>query len=262
MKVSDVVRAIEAAAPLQLQDEWDNSGLQVGFPDSPVHRVLTCLDITEAVLDEASARGCDMIVSHHPLLFHPLRQVSCATYQQRCVVKALSAGIALYSAHTSLDNAPGGINYRIASIIGMHDLEWLQPLPGGNGGSGVIGTLDSVVPDVEFLKNLKQAFGVECLRHTAPAGRPVRTVAVCGGSGAFLMADALRLGADAFVTGEFHYHDYFEADGMLLAELGHYQSEKCAVGLLSDILSAALPELEVVPTGLVTNATCYDSFQV
>ena len=150
MKVSDAVRAIEAAAPLQLQDEWDNSGLQVGFPDAEIHRVLTCLDVTEEVLNEASERGCDMIVSHHPLLFHPLRQVSCTTYQQRCVVDALRHGIAIYSAHTSLDNAPGGINYRIAYVIGLEDLHWLQPRPCMDGGSGVIGTLQEAVPDTEF----------------------------------------------------------------------------------------------------------------
>lgn len=247
---------------MQLQDEWDNSGLQVGFPDAEIHRVLTCLDVTEEVLNEASERGCDMIVSHHPLLFHPLRQVSCTTYQQRCVVDALRHGIAIYSAHTSLDNAPGGINYRIAYVIGLEDLHWLQPRPCMDGGSGVIGTLQEAVPDTEFLKMLKRAFDVECLRHTAPSGKTVKTVALCGGSGAFLMQDALAKGADAFVTGEFHYHDYFEADGMLLAELGHYQSEKCAAGLLKDILNSALPLLEVVTTELVTNATRYDSFQV
>ena len=262
MKVSDVVRAIEVAAPLYLQDEWDNSGLQVGFPDSPVNRVLTCLDITEEIIDEASERGCDMVVSHHPLLFHPLRQVSCTTYQQRCVVKALGRGITLYSAHTSLDNAPGGINYRIASIIGLSGLQWLLPKPGTDGGSGVIGTLDKPVRDSEFLQSLKQAFGVECLRHTAPSGRLISRVALCGGSGGFLMKDAAAAGADAFVTGEFHYHDYFESDGMLLAELGHYQSEKCAEQLLADILLRAFPSLDVVKTNIVTNATRYDSFQV
>ena len=262
MKVSDVIRAIESTAPLFLQDDFDNSGLQVGFPEASVRKVLTCLDVTEAVVEEAVSSGCDMIVSHHPLLFHPLRQVSDTTYQQRCTVRALAKGIAIYSAHTSLDNAPGGVNYRIASIIGVHDLQPLQPRPDGNGGSGVIGTLVQALPDSEFLARLKELFGVECLRHTAPAGKTVSRVALCGGAGAFLMRDAVRAGAHAFVSGEFHYHDYFESDGMLLAELGHFQSERCTAGLLSDILREALPGLEVIKTSLNTNATCYDSFQV
>jgi len=262
MTVSDVICAIERTAPLHLQDDFDNSGLQIGFPGAPVHKVLTCLDVTEAVLDEAIELGCDMIVSHHPLLFHPLRQVSDATYQQRCTVKALSKGIAIYSAHTSMDNAPGGVNYRLASILGLNDLSWLQPKVGTIGGSGVIGTLTEPVQDAAFLEQLKETFSVECLRHTAPTGREIRKVALCGGAGAFLMRDAMRMGADAFICGEFHYHDYFESEGMLLAELGHYQSERCTVDLLADLLSEALPELDTVKTSLNTNATLYDSFKM
>lgn len=262
MKVSDVIAAIEKTAPLHLQDDFDNSGLQVGFPGAEVHKVLTCLDITEDIVAAASASGCDMIVSHHPLLFHPLRQVGCATYQQRCVVQALARGIAIYSAHTSLDNAPGGVNHRIAGMLGLQDLSWLRPRPDGAGGSGVIGELQEPVPDREFLARLKDLFAVECLRHTAPCGKAIRRVALCGGSGAFLMPDALRMRADAFVTGEFHYHDYFESDGMLLAELGHYQSELCTARLLAEVIGRSLPELPVVVTSLNTNAIRYDSFKV
>ena len=262
MKVSDVTAAIEKTAPLYLQDDFDNSGLQVGFPGAEVHKVLTCLDITEDIVAEASSLGCDMIVSHHPLLFHPLRQVSCATYQQRCVVQALAAGIAVYSAHTSLDNAPGGVNHRIAGMLGLQDLSWLRPRPDGAGGSGVIGELQDALPDSAFLARVKSLFGVECLRHTAPCSKPVRRVALCGGSGAFLMPDALRMHADAFITGEFHYHDYFESGGMLLAELGHYQSEICTAQLLREIIGRSLPDLPVTVTSLNTNATRYDSFQV
>ena len=262
MKVSDVIAVIEKAAPLRLQEEFDNSGLQVGFPDAQVSKVLVCLDVTEEVVFEATAIGCNMIVSHHPLLYHPLRQVSGASYQQRCVVDALANGIAIYSAHTSLDNAPGGVNYRLASMLGLEDLSWLQPRPDGAGGSGVVGMLPEAIADDEFLRLLKSIFAVECLHHTAPCGKPIRKVALCGGSGAFLMQDAIRMKADAFITGELHYHDYFESDGMLLAALGHYQSEISTVDLLHDIIAASLPELEIVKTSVNTNAVKYDSFQV
>ena len=260
MKVSDIIGAIEKTAPLFLQEDFDNSGLQVGFPDAEVSKVLVCLDVTEDVVADAIALGCGLIVSHHPLLYHPLKQVSCASYQQRCVVDALANSIAIYSAHTSLDNAKGGVNYRIASILGLEDLSWLQPRPDGAGGSGVVGMLPEAVPDHEFLHTLKDVFEVECLHHTAPCGKPIRKVAVCGGSGAFLMQDAIRMKADAFITGELHYHDYFESDGMLLAALGHYQSEICTAGLLKDIIRAAFPDLEIV-SSLDTNAIKYDSFQ-
>lgn len=259
MKVRDIASAIERTAPLRLQEEWDNSGLQVGFPDADVRKVLVCLDVTEAIVDEAAAKGCGMIVSHHPLLFKPLAQVSDATYQQRCVVKALAAGIAIYSAHTSLDNAPGGVNYKIAELIGLQGLEWLVPQAGGEGGSGLIGTLPEAERDSDFLRRIKHTFGVECLLHSECSGRPIKTVALCGGAGGFLMRDAVRQGADCFITGELHYHDYFENDGMLLAEPGHYQSERYTIDLLAGILAAGCPGLEIVKTSINTNPTRYDA---
>ena len=259
MKVKDIVRVIERTAPLKLQDEWDNSGLQVGFLDSEVDKVLVCLDVTEAVVEEAAKRGCQMIVSHHPLIFKALREVSDATYQQRCVVRALACGIAVYSAHTSLDNAPGGVNHKIAELIGLQDLRWLEPKEGEDAGSGLVGTLPEPERDSDFLRRIKKTFGVECLRHSECSGRRIKTVALCGGAGAFLMRNAVRQGADCFVTGEFHYHDYFENDGMLLAELGHYQSEQFTIDLLCGLLKSGCPSVEVVSTALDTNPTRYDS---
>ena len=258
MKLKDICATLERLAPLRLQDEWDNSGLQVGFPDAEIRCVLVCLDITEAVVEEAIARGCELIVSHHPLIFKALRQVSDATYQQRCVVRALSAGISIYSAHTSLDNAPGGVNHRIASLIGLQDVRWLAPLPSGEGGAGLVGELPEPERDCDFLARIGQLFGVQCLRHSAPGGREIRRVALCGGAGAFMLGDAVRAGADCFLTGEFHYHDYFENAGLLLCELGHYQSEQYTQELLLEYLTASCPGLSVQKTALNTNPICYD----
>ena len=259
MKVKDIIAAVERVAPLRFQDEWDNSGLQVGFLNNEVSKVLVCLDITEAIVNEAEEKGCEMIVSHHPLLFKALKEVSDFTYQQRCVVKALAKGIAVYSAHTSLDNAKGGVNHKIAQLIGLENLQWLQPKDGEDAGSGLIGTLPEPERDSDFMRRLKQTFGVECLRHSECNGRQIKTVALCGGAGAFLMRDAQRKGADCFITGEFHYHDYFENDGMLLAELGHYQSEKFTVDLLCDLIAAACPDTDIIKTSLNTNPICYDA---
>ena len=258
MKLREIITALEELAPLRLQDEWDNSGLQVGFPDTEIRRVLVCLDITEAIVDEAVAKGCNLIVSHHPLLFKALRQVSDATYQQRCVVRALSAGISIYSAHTSLDNAPGGVNHKIAGLLGLQNLRWLAPLEGEDAGSGLVGELPRPEKDADFLARVKRSFGVQCLRHSALDGREIRRVALCGGAGAFLLGDAVRAGADCFLSGEFHYHDYFENGGVLLAELGHYQSEQFTQDLLLDWLKANCPGLEVLKTAIDTNPICYD----
>lgn len=259
MKLHEVIAAVERLAPLRFQDEWDNSGLQVGFPDAEIGGILVCLDVTEAVVEEAVARKCDLIVSHHPLLFKALRQVSDATYQQRCVVRALAAGISVYSAHTSLDNAPGGVNHRIAGKLGLRDLRWLSPKEGGEAGSGLVGELPAPEAEGDFLARVQRGFGVQCLRHSAPAGRVLRRVALCGGAGAFLLRDAVRAGADCFLSGEFHYHDYFENRGLLLCELGHYQSEQFTVELLQEYLGANCPGLRVLRTELNTNPIHYET---
>ena len=258
MKLREVIAALEHLAPLRLQDEWDNSGLQVGFPEAEIDSVLVCLDITEAVVDEAIAAKCNLIVSHHPLIFKALRQVSDATYQQRCVVKALAAGISIYSAHTSLDNAPGGVNHRIAALLGLQKLRWLSPRDGEDAGSGLVGELPASEPDAAFLARVQRTFGVECLQHSALDGRQVRRVALCGGAGAFLLHDAVCAGADCFISGEFHYHDYFENQGVLLAELGHYQSEQFTQDLLLEYLHKTCPGLTVRKTAINTNPICYD----
>lgn len=257
MKLREIIKVLEQAAPRQLQDDYDNSGLQLGFPEDEISKVLVCLDVTEEIVEEAAAGGCNLIVSHHPLIFHALKQISDTTYQQRCVSKALKAGIAIYSAHTSLDNAQGGVNYKIAELIGAEELEWLSAKEGCNAGSGVVGVLKEEMQDADFLDMLKERFGVECLRHSEPDGRMIRKVAICGGSGAFLMRDAIAKGADCFVCGEFHYHDYFENKGMILAELGHYQSEQFTCELLRDIVAGVCPEIVCEITGINTNPIRY-----
>jgi len=258
MKLKDIIAAIERLAPLQLQDERDNSGLQVGFPEADVRGILVCLDVTEDIVQEAIMHGCNMIVSHHPLLYKALRQVSDSTYQQRCVVQALAAGISIYSAHTSLDNAPGGVNYKIAEKLGLKELRWLAPQASGDAGSGLVGELSAPERDEDFLYRVKRLFEVQCLQHTATSGRMIRRVAICGGSGAFLLCNAKAAGADCFLTGEFHYHDYFEGDGMLLAELGHYQSEQFTQDLLLETLRTDFPALNVRKTTINTNPIRYE----
>lgn len=258
MKLREIIDILERLAPLRLQDEWDNSGLQVGFPESDICRILVCLDVTEAVVEEAIAAKCELIVSHHPLLFKALRQVSDSTYQQRCVVRALAAGISIYSAHTSLDNAPGGVNHKIAEKLELQQLRWLLPKEGEDAGSGLVGELPQAERDADFLARVQRTFQVEDLRHSALDGREIKRVALCGGAGAFLLRDAIRAGADCFLSGEFHYHDYFENGGVLLAELGHYQSEQFTQDLLQDYLTAHCPGVELVKTTLNTNPICYE----
>ena len=127
VKIKDIADALEMFAPLPLQDGFDNAGLQIGLTEAEVTGVLLCLDVTEAVVDEAVASGCNLIVSHHPLIFSPLKRITGGNYIERCVIKALANGIAIYSAHTNIDNAPGGVNYRIAEKLGLQNVRILVP---------------------------------------------------------------------------------------------------------------------------------------
>ena len=259
MKLGKVISALEERANPAFQDDFDNSGLQVGSPQDEVSNALVCLDITEDILEEAADTGCDLIVSHHPLIFKALRQVSDATYQQRCVTRAVRQGIAIYSAHTSLDNAPGGVNHMMARMIGLDNTQWLLPRTDGVSGSGLTGELAQAEDYAEFLDRMRKVFGVKALRCSGQGTdrRKVRKVALCGGAGAFLLPNAIAAGADCFVCGEFHYHDYFENSGVLLVELGHYQSEQFTMQLLQEILLSSLPDLETVVTKLDTNPINY-----
>ncbi len=244
MKVKNIIEIIEDLAPLNLQEDYDNSGLQVGDELTEVRSVLVCLDVTEAVVEEAHSRGCQMIVSHHPLIFKALKCVSDKTYQQRCVVSALKYGISIYSAHTSLDNAPGGVCSKMAEKLNLKQNLGTSPL---------IGYLPEAIKTEDFLDEIKRVFEVKVLRHSEIKKDYILKVALCGGAGAFLKEAALAQGADCFITGEFHYHDYFEADNMLLVELGHYESEKCAIELISQHIKNSFPEIDVKVTSLVTN---------
>lgn len=249
--------ALERFAPLPLQDDYDNAGLQIGLTEADVSGVLLCLDVTEAVIGEAIDRGCSMIVSHHPLLFRPLRHICGGSTAERCVSLALKHDIAIYAAHTNLDNAPGGVSHEMARRLGVGGLTFLRTAD-GKSGSGVAGTLREPVGAQAFLREVKEKFGVEALQHNALLRRPIRKVAVCGGAGDFLLDDAIAQGADAFITGEMHYHVFFGREQQIqIAVLGHYQSEQFTTGLLQTILNNALPELKTVPTGINTNPIGY-----
>ena len=256
MKIREVIDALERFAPLPLQDDYDNSGLQVGTTETEVSGVLLCLDVTRQVVDEAMRNGCNLIVSHHPLLFRPLKRLTDDSIGS-IVMDAVKAGITIYASHTNLDNVAEGVNMRIARILGITDVKPLDEHPDGNG-AGIIGTFPQPLSGQELLALIKERFGVACIRHNGELGRPVRRMALCGGSGAFLIEKAVAAGADAFMTGEIGYHRFFGYDGVIkLVETGHYESEQHTVELLKDIIRSNYPSLKVLMTGLNTNPVHY-----
>ena len=245
LKVKDICGAIEAFAPLALQENYDNAGLQVGNPEAPVTAVLLCLDVTEETLREAKARSCNLIVSHHPLIFKGLKSLTGADQTQRIVMEALKSGISIYSAHTNLDSTVEGVSYEMAHLLNLKELKVLIPSDiNPEIGLGIVGRYENPVPQLEFLRKVKETFGVKAMRYSAQTQHlVVRTVALCGGSGASFIADALRCGADAYISGDFKYHDYttYGLD-ILLADIGHHESELCSRRILSRIIRESYPD--------------------
>ncbi|NDV64436.1 Nif3-like dinuclear metal center hexameric protein [Bacteroides sp. 224] len=337
MKIKEVVSALERFAPLPLQDGFDNAGMQIGLTDAETTGALLCLDVTESVLDEAISLGCNLVISHHPLIFRGYKSITGRDYVERCIMKAIKNDIVVYSAHTNLDNAVGGVNYKIAEKIGLKNISFLSekedsllklvtfvpvaqseivrealfnagcghissvgelhrenelrietilpaykksqvlkalitahpyeepafdfyPLKNSwkQAGSGIIGELEKPETELDFLKRVKKIFEVDCLKHNKLSGRLIEKVALCGGSGAFLLPQAIARQADVFITGEMKYHEYFghESD-LLIAEIGHYESEQYTKEIFYSIIKGLLPNFDLHYSKVNTNPIKY-----
>lgn len=240
IKISDIIRVLEEALPLRLQEGWDNSGLQVGIPETSCSGVLLTLDITEEILQEAVDRGCNLVVAHHPVLFKGLKRLSQETYIERCVSMAVKNDIAIYAAHTNADVAPEGLNMLLAKELGLSEVKILSAGI-DNSGLGAIGILEKSVAYTEYIEHLKAFFGSRQVKSSPSTPSEVYRVALCGGSGSFLAREAKRQGADVFITGEAKYNDYFDAEGIGLITVGHYESEFIATRLFDRIISEVYP---------------------
>ncbi|MBQ9216361.1 MAG: Nif3-like dinuclear metal center hexameric protein [Prevotella sp.] len=257
MKIREVLSALERFAPLPLQESWDNAGLQVGLTETEVSGALLCLDVNERIVDEAIRKGCNLIVSHHPLLFRGLKTISDLTDVQRTVRKAIQSGIAVISMHTNMDNARGGVNFRIAQKLGLENVVFLAP-KADDAGSGVMGELTEAMAADDFILKVKKAFGVECAMCNELLRRPVKKVAVCGGAGDFLLDEALKTGADAFITGEMHYHQYFGYEQQIqICVIGHYQSEQYTTEVFEEIIRKECPGVKTFIAETNTNPILY-----
>lgn len=256
MKIKDVISALECFAPLPLQEDYDNAGLQVGLTEAEVSGVLLCLDVTEAVIIEAKEKGCNMIVAHHPLIFRKLRHVTDEDYVQRCVMMAIKNDITIVAMHTNLDSVKGGVNNMIARKLNLTSVEQLgaHTQNGTEAGMGVIGTLPHPMAADEFISLVKKTFHADCVMTNELLQRPIIKVAVCGGAGAFVMPTAMAASADAFLTGEMHYHEFFGTEQKLqIAVIGHYESEQYTIELLKEIIDSNCSGVRTVLTEINTN---------
>ena len=241
MKVREITAVIEAFAPLSLQESYDNAGLIVGRPDDEVSKALLAVDVTEEVIAEALEEGCDMIITHHPIIFHALKRFNSASYVERCVEQAIRHGIVLYAAHTNLDSAPYGMSHRVAEMLGLKSVEILQPTV-ENCGFGVVGELSEEWPAQKFMQFVMQRFDVKALRHSDIVKQTIRKVAICTGAGGSLIDEARKSGAELYLTSDLKYNDFMRHENsIILADMGHFESEYCAIQILFDILSKKIP---------------------
>ena len=247
-----------------LQEGYDNAGLQVGLTETvEVSGALLCLDVTEQVVEEAIEKGCNLIVSHHPLIFRKLARISDENYVQRTVRKAIKNDIAIVSMHTNMDAATGGVNFKIAEKLGLKNLKFFageKEVDGVKGGEGVIGE----VPEIEgwaaddLVLLLRDKFAVESVQCNQLLRRPIRRVALCGGAGSFLLDAAIQAGADAFITGEMHYHEYFGHEQEIqICVIGHYQSEQYTSEIFKSIIEEKCPGVKCLISEINTNPIIY-----
>jgi dinuclear metal center YbgI/SA1388 family protein len=363
MKIKDITGFLESIAPLEYQESYDNCGLIVGDKNSPVNKALVTLDVTEAVIDEAIAEKCQLVIAHHPIVFAGLKKLNGKNYVERTVIKAIKNNIAIYAIHTNLDNVMAGVNAKICERLGLVDCEILlpkkqllkklytfipldhyanvaqavfevgagyignyseasfsapgmgtfkgneasNPVVGKKGvmetveevkfetifpavierkvvealikahpyeevaydivtlenyyskiGSGMVGNLKKPVDELAFLKTTKKQLQTDCIRYTPLRQKEVKRVAVCGGSGRFLLNNAIAAGADVFVTADFKYHDFFDAEGkIVVADVGHFESEQFTKHLLIEIISEKFPTFAALMSKINTNPINY-----
>lgn len=363
MKLSQLTAYLESLAPLAYQEDYDNAGLIVGRPDQEVSQALISLDCTEAVVDEAIIHNCQIIISHHPIVFRGLKKFNSKTYVERVVEKAIRNNIALYAIHTNLDNVLPGVNAKICATLGLqncrilapkHNLlkklityvphshadavrdalfeagaghignysevsfnangtgtfkanENATPFVGETGkrhreeeirvetiypaiaeskilmalilahpyeevaydlypmtnqnqqvGSGMVGELEQPMDEETFLYHIKEKMHTHVIRHTAFTGKHIKKIAVCGGAGSFLLNYAIGAGADVFITADYKYHEFFDAEGkLMIADIGHFESEQFTQQLLYEIIKKKFSNFAVRLTEVNTNPVKY-----
>jgi dinuclear metal center YbgI/SA1388 family protein len=254
--VNHILEALLKWAPNHLKADYDNIGLLVGDPNQTVNGIITCLDVTQHVIEEADAAQAKLIVAHHPLIFRKLASVRTDDPTGSLVTELVRRGISLIAMHTNLDSAVDGVSYVLAEKLGLEGLSFLESGRDG-GGYGVIGNFKEPVNRDQFLGIVADRLNVPMLRFSGQSDA-IMKVAVCGGAGSFLIETAIQSGAHAFVTADLKYHDFFTHQGtFVLCDAGHYETEMPVSDRVRRFLRQTFPLLDVNVTRHVTNPVEY-----
>jgi dinuclear metal center YbgI/SA1388 family protein len=259
MKIFEIIQHLEFLAPPDFQEEYDNSGLITGETSVECTGVLVSLDSSVELVQEAIQKKCNLIVSHHPLIFRPIRRIQSENATGRALIAAIKADITIYAIHTNLDNVISGVNGAIADQLGLVNRKLMLLKTGlESAGSGLIGELDKPITEKELLKQLKTKFGLSVIRHSSLTGKQVNRIALCGGAGSFLISNALQQNADFFISSDLKYHEFFAAEGkMVIADIGHFESEQFTIDLLCQVILEKFPNFAVLKSGTITNPVNY-----
>lgn len=259
MKIKEITNYLEKIAPLSYQENYDNCGLIVGDSNTSVNAALITLDCTESIIEEAIERECDLIIAHHPIIFSGIKKLNGSNYIERVVIKAIKNNIAIYAIHTNLDNVHNGVSAKIADRLDLKTCKILAPKENfPNIGAGIIGELSEAIESKLFLKMLKDIMETDCIRHTSIVSSKIKKVAVCGGSGSFLLEKAKELDADIYISADFKYHEFFDADNkLIIADIGHYESEHFTKDLIYDFLTKKFTSFAVRLSKVNTNPINY-----
>ncbi len=240
MIAEEVVKAIEEFAPIYNQEAWDNSGFIIGNKKREVKSALLALDCTEEVVDEAVLGGYDMIITHHPLIFKGVKKIAPDNYTGRIIERCIKHDIIVYSAHTNIDKAAGGVSGLMAEKLNMKECEPLT-----EEGFGLVGKLDESIDSKTLINRMKELFNLDNIRTSELLKDKIDKIAVCGGSGHSFINNAMQKGAQVYITGDISYHEFYCERGFMIMDIGHYGSEYDVVGLFSKIISKKIPTFAV-----------------
>ena len=258
MTIKDVTNYLEEIAPLHQAESFDNVGLLIGNFNTTVTGVLVTLDTLEQTVEEAIANNCNLIVSFHPIIFDGLKKINGNSYVERVVLKAIQNNIAIYATHTALDNSNVGVSAKMCDVLGLKNQKILLPKEITSVGMGMIGELEESMNEDDFLNYTKMIFNSGGVRHSKKLRKSIKKVAVLGGSGSFAIANAIEQNADAYISADFKYHDFFKAEEkILLIDVGHYESEQFTKNLLVEYLTKKFTSFAVVLSEKSTNPIYY-----
>lgn len=242
MILRDIIGIIEKGLVLKAQESWDNSGLQVGSPDSGISKVMLTLDLDRQELDSAVKNGVDLIITHHPFIFGSIKSIDFNTYEGEIIRELIINNINLYSMHTSLDMADFGVNHELASKLGIKEYDVLHVIDEGDGsGYGGIGDIFPI-NITEYAADVKNALNCSSVRLFCNDGKQaVKRVAFCGGSGSDFIKDAIAKKADVYITGDIKYHQAQEAlkKNLCIIDAGHYYTEYHSLAAIKNVLEGS-----------------------